>query len=48
MWFIRRKESNELEEARAEFWTKINGAINEAKICVSDSKRGTKEIQRGQ
>ena len=25
MWFIRRRESNELEEARAEFCTKING-----------------------
>ena len=39
--------ADELDEARAKFWTKINAIINKSKSCESDTNRDAKEIRRG-
>ena len=43
---LRQRADDELEEARAGFWTKIAAAINEAKICKSGANRDSEQIKR--
>ena len=45
---LRQRAEEKLEEARAEFCTKIVAAINEAKIYESGADRDDKEIRREQ
>ena len=37
---FRRREVNELEEARDTFWAKIDAYINDSKSCKYDKKMG--------
>ena len=37
-----------MEEARGEFWTKIDAAINEVKSCEFGANRDAEEIRREQ
>ena len=43
---LQQRADNYLEEAKAEFWTKIATAINESKICESGANRDAEEIRR--
>ena len=45
---LQQRADNYLEEAKAEFWTKIATAINESKICESGANRYDKEIHKDQ
>ena len=43
---LRWREVDKLEEARVNFWTKIDAAINEAKSCESVANRDAEESRR--
>ena len=45
---IRHRADGELEDTRAEFWTKSAAVINKAKSCKLGEKRDTKNIRRDQ
>ena len=42
---LRWRAAEELEKARAKFWTNIDADINGAKSCELDAKRDSEEIR---